>query len=113
MNWPKKTARRLLVARSVVVVFALQMTLLVLSMVRDFPYSSEGGVLNEVLLLVLKEARLVNAGIDHLLFSPQYTGDLDLLLGFLALPLVYYITAIVVSVPGRAVYQFGQEQLAR
>ena len=113
MVWFKKTTRRLLVARSVVALFALQMALFVLSMIRDVPYSFDGGIIDGVVLLMIKEARLVNAGIDYLLFSPQYTGDLDLLLGFLALPLVYYITAVVVSVSGQAVYQFGQKRLAR
>jgi hypothetical protein len=82
-------------------------------MLRDIPLSFAGGVLDRAVFLVVAEARLVNAVIDFLLFSPSYVGDLDLLLGFLALPVVYYLTAVVVAVPGRTAYRLGRARLAR
>ena len=112
MNWSPKTARRLFTARSVLVLFGLQMVLFVASMVRNVPPSFDKGILDGLVLLVIEEARLINAVIDYLLFSPGYAGDLDLLLGFLALPFVYYITAVVVAVSGRTAYRAGRKRLS-
>ncbi|WP_160135724.1 hypothetical protein [Halococcus salsus] len=111
MNWLSKAPRRLFTARSVLVLFGFQMALFVASMLKDVPLSFNGGIVDGVVLLVVEEARLVNAGIDLLLFSSGYSGDLDLIMGFLALPLVYYLTAVVVALPGRAAYQLGRKQL--
>ncbi len=106
--------RRHLTARSVLIVFGFQLALLIASAVGDIPLSfDDAGVFDTLLLLVITEARLVNAFIDYLLFSSSYVGDLDLALGLLALPIVYYVTAVVVAVPGRAAYRFGRSQLAR
>jgi hypothetical protein len=105
--------RELLTARSVLAVFGLQLLLFVVSMLRDVPSSFDGGALESMVFLSIVHARLVNAVIDYLLFSPSYVGDLDLLLGFLALPVVYYLTAVVVTVLGRAAYRLRRTRLAR
>lgn len=78
----------------------------------DVPLSSDGGIINVLVSFMIEEARLVNAAIDFLLFSPSYSGDLDLLFGFLALPVVYYLTAIAVALSGRAIYRFGRKRLS-
>ena len=109
MNRLTQAPRRLLTARSVLVLFGFQMILFVASMLKDVPTSFNEGIIDGLLLLVIEEARLVNAAIDYLLFSPSYVGDLDLLLGLLALPFVYYVTAVAIAVPGRATYRIGRE----
>ncbi|WP_114578343.1 hypothetical protein [Saliphagus sp. LR7] len=112
MHQLTKTSRRFLTARSVLILFGFQLILLLASILQAFVSSLNEGIVDGVLLLVVAHARLVNAGIDFLLFSPDYTGSLDLILGFLALPLVYYLTAIVVASSGRVAYQFGRKQLS-
>lgn len=113
MQRPPERRRRRFTTRGVLAVFCVQLLFLVVSMLRDVPLSFGGGVLDRAVFLVVAEAQLINAGIDFLLFSPSYVGDLDLLIGFLALPVVYYLTAVVVAVPGRAAYRFGKARLAR
>lgn len=107
-----KTSQRLFTARSVLMLFGFQMVLLVASMLRDLPLSSDEGIINVLVSFVIEEARLVNAAIDFLLFSPSYSGDLDLLFGFLALPVVYYLTAIAVALSGRAVYRLCRKRFS-
>lgn len=107
-----KASQRLLTARSVLMLFGFQMVLLIVSMLKDVPLSPDRGTIDTLVLLVIEEARLVNAAIDFLLFSPSYSGDLDLLFGFLALPVVYYLTAIAVALSGRAVYRLCRKRFS-
>ncbi|WP_114579372.1 hypothetical protein [Saliphagus sp. LR7] len=106
-----KKSRWFLTARSVLILFGIQMILLLASILRDVPRSFNEGIIDGVVLLVIEHARLVNAGIDFLLFSSDYTGNLDLIVGFLALPLVYYLSAIAIATTGRVAYQLGRKQL--
>lgn len=108
------TVRRLLASRSVAVLFGLQVALLVavfLSPSLPSPgleTGTEQGFLAIILKPVFNEAVFVNEFIEHLL--PPDLKTEDWWLGLLALPIVYYLTAVVLAVSGRAVYRFGRRQ---
>lgn len=106
MNWFETRVRRLLVSRSVAVLFVIQMMLLLATMA--FPGNEWQFEIDAALVLdiMAREAVLVNEGIQYIL--PPGMKTADWWLGLLALPVVYYITAVVVAIPGRKAYQVGQ-----
>ena len=108
------TVRRLLAFRSVAVLFGLQIALLIGAFLspslpdlgpKTVP---ERGYLLIILQPVFNEAVFVNEVIEYLL--PPDLKKEDWWLGLLALPVVYYLTAVVLAVPGRAVYRVSRRQ---
>ena len=108
MNWSTTSLRRLFASRSVAVLFVAQIVLLLATLA--FPANEWRFEIDAALVLdiMAREAVLVNEVIQYLL-PPDLKSE-DWWMGLLALPVVYYITAVVIAIPGRKAYRSGQAQ---
>ena len=96
-----RTVRRSLASRGVVVLFGIQLNLLLVTFAEPF----HG--MRAVTAPVIAQAEFVN-GFTDLLFAPGYAGLWDPSTTLLALPFVYYATAVVVAALGRSAARFGR-----
>jgi len=110
----KKIAQRYLLSRDIFVIFGLQMALFLAVFVlpaagieglRSLPYFD---IVSSVLT---SQGILINEFVEWLL--PVGYKEGDVLLGILAIPVVHYLTAIIVAILGRFTYQFSQKQFSK
>lgn len=93
-------SRKFLVSCSVLVLFGVQMAFLI----AGFTAPIHGVRL--LMVPVMVEAKFINQFTDYL-FAPGYNGLWDPLATILVLPIVYYITALVLAALGRTAYRLG------
>jgi hypothetical protein len=100
-----KRFRGWVVSRGILGLFALQLALFAVSFVE----MTASGSSFVVWAVMSREAVLVNEAIELLL--PAGLETEDWWLGLLAMPVVYYATAVVVAASGRVLSRFGRRRL--